>query len=170
MIYMQLGDLRFRMMNAPASDNFGNEWKYAQHDPIEGYPVLQAIGQELAERTLSLVLHADDLDPQVAYQQLFTMAKNMKSYPLVYGFGKYEGEYVITNLRVTRTAAFDDGYPMQMEVEMGLKEVVVVKNSENKTTTKKTTVKKRTNTKPYKKKATVNEGEYIDSWRYHKTK
>lgn len=164
-MYMQLGTLRFRKSNAPVADSFDNQWKYAQHDPIEGYPILQAIGQELADRTMSLVLHADDLDPQLAYQQLYKMARAMKSYPLVHGFGKYEGDYVIISLRVVRQTAFEDGYPMQLDIEMTLKEVV--KSAPIKA---KEPTKKKKKAKPYKKKAKASQGEYIDSWRYHKTK
>lgn len=152
--YAQLGDVQFRLTTSPHSDEVDNRWTYARHEPIEGSPILQAIGQDLAERKMLIRLHADDGNPMTMYRRLFTMAQAMTAYPLIYGSGKYEGEYTIQGIRRVSSAAFEDGTPMLMDVELTLVEVVKAK------------AKTDTQRKSYPRKGYVSDGEYVDMWRY----
>jgi len=105
-MYLQLGDIVFEGLLGFESFNDTIEASYAQHELINRKPRLQRTGDGLREFTGKIALHAGFCIPEEQYEKLEAKRSSGEIMPLLYGNGKYEGDYILKS--INRTPAQTD--------------------------------------------------------------
>ncbi len=121
----QLANKTYSGRLAPRSwSTSGNEANLAQLELIGIKPRLQHLGETLEELTLSFKLRVEFCNPQQELEDLETWKRDGEVLPLLLGTGQYVGDYVVKSLEKDILTAFDDGLPMDVNVEVVLLEYV----------------------------------------------
>lgn len=97
----QLGDLLFAVIGPVTGLSSKRAYTYAVHEPIEGKPRLQAIGDELEVLTFTLDFMRELADPVSSYVNLCAAAAAHQVMPLIFADGQVMGRYVITSIEDT---------------------------------------------------------------------
>lgn len=124
-MFAQLGNniftVPFGINNYSKSDNT----TYAQHDILGGKPVLQPTANELEEITIEISLHAEFCNVAQTIASLKSSKDAFEVLPLLFGDGRYVGDYVIETIEENYDETFDDGTPIRATVNLSLKEYQV---------------------------------------------
>ena len=123
-VYLILGDIGFGQLSSPASFTAKVAASYAEHQVIEGKPLLQYTGDNLDEVNLSFYFHASFCDPQAVWDDIREMAAAHQSLELSQGNGLLLGRFVITEAERTTNYAAEDGTLYAFECRLALKEYV----------------------------------------------
>jgi hypothetical protein len=73
-MFITLGTIGFGKLLGPSGFEGKLAISYAEHQVIEGKPLLQYTGDGLGEISLSFLFHADFCDPQAVWDDLVTLA------------------------------------------------------------------------------------------------
>lgn len=154
MAFLMLGDIGFGKLVSPSGFDGKLAINYAEHQVIEGKPLLQYTGDGLGEISLSFLFHADFCKPQLIWDDLVTLATSHKAFPLSQGNGLLLGKFVIVDINRTTTYAADDGTLYAFECKLSLKEYVdpLPLETKKKEQKKKAPAKKKKKKRPAKKK------------------
>lgn len=120
-MYAQLGNVQFELLPIEALDEKFS-YSFAEHQVIEGKPLLQFIGDNLDEANISLRFHFTFCDPEAQFNLLKAEAARHEALPLVFANGKYLGRYVVTEISKTTVMTADNGNPLCIEARLQLKE------------------------------------------------
>ena len=151
-MFLLLGSIGFGKLQSPTGFEGKLAISYAEHQVIEGKPLLQYTGDGLGEISLSFLFHADFCDPQAVWDDLVTLATSHKAFPLSQGNGLLLGQFVIADISRTTTYAADDGTLYGFECKLSLKEYVDPEplTTKKKAQQKKAPAKKKPGKKPKK--------------------
>lgn len=130
--FVMLGTIGYARLTSPATMDLTKTWTYAEHQVVEGKPLLQFMGAGLDGHKLTFVFHASYCNPQKSYDALVALADAKAAFPLTKGNGRYMGRFVITELSQAIQFAADDGTLLSIEVKATLKEYVDKKPLETK--------------------------------------
>lgn len=122
MAFLLLGDIGFAKLASPSGFDAKLAISYAEHQVIEGKPLLQYTGDGLREINLSFLFHADFCKPQAVWDDLIMLATSHKAFSLSQGNGMLLGKFVIVDISRTTTYAADDGALYAFECKLNLKE------------------------------------------------
>lgn len=100
-MYFQLGDIKFEGLIGFESFTDSVEAVYAQHDLINRKPKLQRTGDTLREFSGTIQFHSSFCIPEDQYLKLEGKRKTGEALPLIYGNGRYEGDYYLKTLSRT---------------------------------------------------------------------
>ncbi len=123
-MFAQLGNIIFEGIFGFDTFDKTGAVNYAQHELINGKPVLKPTGQNLEEISLTVRLRAEFIN---VTQAILSLSKSRDEYeilPLIKGTGQYLGDYVITDLSVSETQAMADGTTIDATVQISLLEYV----------------------------------------------
>ena len=122
--YALLGNIAFDLLSAPTGFDESRSAVFAEHEVLSGKSKLQAMGMALTEVTLQLQLHHQLAPVESRYQALLTAQDSQEALALVFGFSKFKGHFVITD--VTSTVLFTDGKgnALARDVSLTLQEFV----------------------------------------------
>lgn len=124
MVFLIIGDIGFGRLISPTGIESKQSFSYAEHQVIEGKPLLQYTGDGLTDISLAFLFHADFCKPQVIWDALVEMATSHKAFPLCQGNGLLLGRFVIADISRTTTYAGDDGALYAFECKLTLREYV----------------------------------------------
>lgn len=124
MSFLLLGDIGFGKLESPTGFDAKLAISYAEHQVIEGKPLLQYTGDGLGEISLDFMFHADFCKPQAVWDDLVTLATSHKAFPLSQGNGLLLGKFVIVDISRTTTYAAEDGTLYAFGCKLTLKEYV----------------------------------------------
>ena len=122
MPFLILGDIGFAKLVSPTGFDAKLAISYAEHQVIEGKPLLQYTGDGLGEINISFLFHADFCKPQSVWDALIALATSHKAFPLSQGNGLLLGKFVIADISRTTTYAAEDGTLYAFECKLSLKE------------------------------------------------
>jgi len=122
-MYAQLGNIQFELLPFQALDE-KYAYSFAEHQVIEGKPLLQFIGDNLDEANISLRFHFTFCDPEAQFNLLKAEAARHEALPFLFASGKYLGRYIICEINKTTVMTADNGYPLCIEARLQLKEFV----------------------------------------------
>lgn len=105
-MYAQLGNIRFEGVKGftTLEESFGVN--YAQHERIKGKPRLEFVGDVLDTIAIGIYLHSNFTNPEDDIEALKIYMLNREILPLIWGNGKFVGNFVIPNF--TKTTEFTD--------------------------------------------------------------
>lgn len=96
-MYFMLGDISLESIDLTEfSEN--HSANYAEHAVLKGKPRLQAMGENLSDITLAVRLHYKIGGVESRYQALLSAKAKQEALALIWGRGKYKGNYVITDI------------------------------------------------------------------------
>lgn len=98
--------------------------EFAEHSVLKGKPQLQAMGEKLNELRFSIRLHHKIGGVESRYQALLNAKAEQKALALIWGRGKYKGNYVITDISSTTLFTDGEGNVLAREMNISLKEFV----------------------------------------------
>lgn len=121
-MFLQLGTYKFDGIKLP--QNWGGSFatNYAQIPIINGKPVVQKIGEKLVEFDITAFFSDEFCTPTSEVDALQLLRRNGTICQLTGGDGVNYGRYVITEISVTNTRAFSDGYVSQITASIKLLE------------------------------------------------
>ncbi len=122
-MYAQLGNIQFELLPITGLDE-RYAYDFAEHQVIEGKPLLQFIGDKLDEANISIRLHRAFCDPQFQFDALKAQADLHQALPFLFATGKFLGYYVVCEITKTTVKTFADGAPLCIEGRLQLKEWV----------------------------------------------
>lgn len=167
MLHMLIGSAGYARLTSPVSHDIEKKADYAEHQVMDGKPVLQFIGLALDDLSLSFYFHEDFSSPQTAWTELVGMLESGTAFPVSMGDGRYLGMYVLDRLTQTASVMSEAGSLRAFECRVSLKEYVQLQPLETKEAEKKSTagaVKKSGQKKPGAKKkpvpSTAKSGDY----------
>lgn len=120
-MYAQLGNICFLLIMPTGMDN-SRTYSYAEHQVIEGKPLLQYIGDGLEAFNIQIRFHFSFCTPDVELKRLRDEAAKHQALPLLFANGSYKGRYVISDISVTTELTADDGTLMSADIKITLKE------------------------------------------------
>lgn len=122
-MYFMLGNIALEAMDLT---EFGETHtaEFAEHAVLKGKPRLQAMGEKLNELSFAIRLHHTVGGVESRYQALLTAKANQEALALVWGRGKYKGDYVITDISSTTLFTDAQGNALAREMNISLKEFV----------------------------------------------
>ena len=124
-MYAQLGNIIFEGLKGFESLSFGgDEASYAELSLIGNKPRLQRTANTLQELSISIKFHQRFCNIQDQLEALKTYKDAGEVLPLLLGNGQYINDYVITAMPYKIEDAFYDGSPINVSVELTLKEFV----------------------------------------------
>jgi len=156
--FVMLGTIGYARLTSPTAMDLTMGWQYAEHQVVEGKPLLQFMGANLDGFSLTFLFHASYCNPQKSYDALVALGDQHAAFPLTKGNGRYLGRFVITELSQAIQFSADDGTLLSIEVSATLKEYVDKKPLETKKKIQKSKAparKKAGKKKPRVKKADV---------------
>lgn len=122
MTWAVLGSIEFELVNHPSQQSERTTADYAEHERMQGKPLLQWIGDGLDELSLEIALHAALVDPEEQIRRLKVAKSAHQPLPYVLGSGDYRGIYLITSLDVTTRKTTDTGRLVAAVVNLVLRE------------------------------------------------
>lgn len=129
---IMLGTIGYARLTSPTAMDLTKSWQYAEHQVVEGKPLLQFMAANLDGFSLTFLFHASFCAPQKSWDALVDLAAKHQAFPLTQGNGRYLGRFVIAELSRTAQMAADDGTLLSIEVKATLKEYVDKKPLETK--------------------------------------
>ncbi|MEG0519371.1 MAG: phage tail protein [Bacteroidales bacterium] len=136
MDYLRLGDLKLTANDGVKGFEEQTQYNYAKISLTYGKPVLQAIGENLANITLQISLRSFlQHDINAMLEQLDKMQTAGEAYLLVFASGMFKGQYVIEQRRTSILRTDAAGTIKEADIELQLleyadREVVASKNVE----------------------------------------
>ena len=122
-MYFMLGTIAFEPVNLTEfSETHSAE--FAEHTVLKGKPRLQAMGEKLNELSFAIRLHHKIGSVESRYQALLNAKAKQDALALVWGRGKYKGDYVITDISSTTLFTDAQGNALAREMTISLKEFV----------------------------------------------
>ena len=121
---MMMGNIGFAKLASPTGFDAKLAINYAEHQVIEGKPLLQYTGDGLGEINLNFMFHADFCKPQDVWEALIKLAVSHKAFTLSQGDGLVLGKYVLVDISRTTTYTADDGTLYAFDCKLSLKEFV----------------------------------------------
>lgn len=98
--------------------------RFAEHQVLKGKPRLQAMGESLAELNLSVRLHHKIGGVERRYQALLAAKAKQDALALIWGRGKFKGNFVITDIHSNTLFTDKYGNVLCRELTINLKEYV----------------------------------------------
>lgn len=123
-MFAQLGTIIFENLTGFTDFNKTEAAVYAEHSLLDGKPRLQATGFALDEITLYIRFHVAFCNPSEQFDLLKTSKDTNEILPLVWGNGKVEGSFVITEISKTIEDADKSGNVFSLSVNLTLREYV----------------------------------------------
>ncbi len=120
-MYAQLGNIQFELLPIESLDE-RYSYNYAEHQVIEGKPLLQFIGDNLNEANISVRFHFAFCDPETQFNLLKAEADRHEALPFLFATGKNLGYYVICEISKNTVITADNGRPLCIEARLQLKE------------------------------------------------
>lgn len=124
MAFLLLGDIGFGKLASPSGFESKLTISYAEHQVIEGKPLLQYTGDGLQVIPLTFYFHASFCKPQQIWDDLKALATSHKAFPLSQGNGLMLGKFVLTEINRTTTYTAADGTLYAFECKLNLQEYV----------------------------------------------
>jgi len=124
-MYIQLGNFFFDKSFSPESISHSDETSFAEHALINIKPRLQPTGNNLEEFELSIKLRAEIVNITETVLALKKAKDTAEILPFLYGYGVYKGDFVITRINETINYTLDDGTPVEVTVNISLKEYAI---------------------------------------------
>lgn len=122
-MYFMLGDIALEAIDLTEfSETHAAE--FAEHAVLKGKPRLQAMGEKLNEISFAIRLHHNIGGVEKRYQALLKAKAEQNALALIWGRGKYKGNYVITQLSSSTLFTDKYGNPLCREMNISLKEFV----------------------------------------------
>jgi phage protein U len=102
-----LGEIEFELLGGLTGMDYRSTADWAEHQLIQGKPLLEWIGEGLDEYSLAITLHASLGDPEKRLRDLREAKAAHQPLAFVLGSGDYLGAFVLTELsnNVRRTTA-----------------------------------------------------------------
>lgn len=97
---------------------------FAEHNVLKGKPRLQAMGEGLIELNLSVRLHHKIGGVERRYQSLLAAKAKQEALALIWGRGKFKGNFVITDIHSNTLFTDKYGNVLCREITINLKEYV----------------------------------------------
>ncbi|OOF53990.1 hypothetical protein BKK56_10485 [Rodentibacter genomosp. 2] len=127
-MYFMLGNIAFEPVNlTDFSESHSAE--FAEHSVLKGKPRLQAMGEKLTELSFAIRLHHKMGGVESRYQALLSAKAKQEALALIWGAGKYKGNYVITD--ISSTTLFTDAKGNALAREMNIRLLEFVGNGQN---------------------------------------
>lgn len=127
-MYFMLGNIAFEPVNlTDFSETHSAD--FAEHAVLKGKPRLQAMGEKLTEFSFAIRLHHKIGGVESRYQALLAAKAKQEALALIWGAGKYKGNYVITDISSTTLFTDAKGNALAREMNISLREFVG--NSQN---------------------------------------
>jgi len=123
-MYAQLGEIEFQRLKGFSELSDTSEASYAEHELIGGKPRLQRTGSALREVNITLQFHASFCNPTLQHRALEAYLESGETLPLLYGNGRFEGNFVLQSIGRTVTQADARGNFLALSCELVLKEVI----------------------------------------------
>lgn len=124
-MFAQLGNIKFETVKGfDTWSNGGGDASYAEHEIINGKARLQKTGDQLKELSLTIKFNAHFCNPSQELAALDAAKGAGEILGLLLGDGTYLGDYVIVSTPSTIDDAFANGTPIQITVNLTLKEFV----------------------------------------------
>ncbi len=117
-----LGFTVFELLTGFTSDSSVHTADYAKHNVIAGKPRLQAMGNDLSSRRITIRLHHKIASPELTYQTLRHTQQSQNPVPLVFGSGQFDGLYVIKTINDTKVITSSGGTVLARELSLELTE------------------------------------------------
>lgn len=121
-MFAQLGDIKFELITYFNGLTENISYNYAQHERIEGKPVLQFIGKNLQEENIKLNFHRNFCVPENEIKSLIEVADAATPLKFIKGNGDYVGVFVIEEIGKTLEQASAEGDLLSIQVDIRLKE------------------------------------------------
>ncbi|MDD7545229.1 phage tail protein [Actinobacillus porcinus] len=122
-MYFMLGNIALEAIDLTEfSETHAAE--FAEHAVLKGKPRLQAMGEKLNELSFAIRLHHKIGGVEKRYQALLKAKAEQNALALIWGRGKYKGNYVITQLTSNTLFTDKDGNALAREMNISLKEFV----------------------------------------------
>lgn len=90
----------------------------------KGKPKLQAMGEKLTDLSFAIRLHHKIGGVESRYQALLAAKAKQEALALIWGTGKYKGNYVITDISSTTLFTDAKGNALAREMNISLREFV----------------------------------------------
>lgn len=123
-MFAQLGDIRFELITYFDGLDGSQVYNFAEHQVIEGKPLLQYIGDALETVSINFKFHVIYCDPATEFKRIKDMAAKHQALPFIFGNGIYKGRYVITEITDTVEVTAVDGTVIEVSAKCSLKEWV----------------------------------------------
>lgn len=123
-MYAQLGDIVFEGLKGFSSFERTQGATLAEMPVIGGKPRLQRTGTPLDEITLSMRFNIAFCDPRAEFDKLSSARLDGTVLPLLSGGGRLFGDFVIADLKESRTELDANGEPLDILCDATLKEHV----------------------------------------------
>lgn len=150
-MFAQLGEIKFEVINYFESIQSSKQFSYSEHARIGRKPKLQFTGESLEDIPIRIKFHISFCNPEKEIKKLEEMSQKHQILPFIYGNGKYQGKYVITDITKTPVQTDNLGNILSMDAEIRLKECPEETNPSNKKAKAKAKAKAKTNSLPKKK-------------------
>lgn len=124
-MYAQLGAFIFKNNFTPETFSHTDETTYAEHALIGLKPRLQPTANNLEEIALTLRLRAESIDVAATYKAIKKSKDTFEVLPFLMGDGTYRGDYVITKIEDQPVFQLDDGFTVEMVLNITLREYQV---------------------------------------------
>lgn len=98
-MFAMLGPIQFRLITYFEGVETRQPYDYAVHDVVDGKPRLQSMGDGLKGVKIDILFHSAYCNPELEMVRLTAAASSHEAMSLVYGSGKYEGQFVIEQIR-----------------------------------------------------------------------
>jgi len=132
-MYAQLGNIIFKGLYSFTDLNFsGDEAVFAEFPLINNKPTLQHTGASLIEVSASITMNANFCKISEQLQLLKTAKDKADVLPLLMGNGKYLADFVIVSMPYDIVEALSDGTPIEIRVQLSLKEFISLNKIEQK--------------------------------------
>lgn len=122
-MYFMLGNIAFEPVNlTDFSENHAAD--FAEHAVLKGKPRLQAMGEKLTELSFAIRLHHKIGGVESRYQALLAAKAKQEALALIWGAGKYKGNFVITDIYSATLFTDKLGNALAREMTINLREYV----------------------------------------------
>lgn len=123
-MYSQIGDIIFSGKHSFTAIEHRDTTTYAQHDLVNGKPILQPTGNDIEEFSIEVRLRAEFINPETARLKLKEYKDEYKVLPFIKGNGQYLGDFVITEIVTTHLQSLSDGTLIEANLSLTLREFV----------------------------------------------
>lgn len=153
-MFAQLGSIVFENLMGFTEFSKTSIANYGEHNLLDGKPRLQYTGLALDTIDLSIKLHASFCNPSQQLALLVSSKDSGEVLPLLWGNGKVEGSFVITEIDTTMEDADSQGNVFSYELRVSLKEYVAGDKLKHEQQTNRTNAKAVGHKKPTAQKKT----------------
>jgi len=123
-MYAIFGEIQFKLLTSPEESSVESSFTYPEQKLVEGTPLLQWVGRELAILKMTVLFHARFCNPQKRLDELIKAGQDHNARPLVYGNQVHAGYFVVTKITVTNKLQGANGELWACSVDLELKEFV----------------------------------------------